>query len=194
MVSTNWELFVAGLSHFWLSEQELWFPPEHEKFPSKKYNGGNKWAGDPLVDCVYGGSCVSCPIKLVVFLLYKSLGAGVFCSSPNQNRVVTLLMVLCDTKINCDKKHATSTGTGSVDSHADAHVYHGTYCQWCKLRASQVEVGVYFSWASYCLNSCNGHLFMKKKHNKLLIQLAILRYNQKIIAIRSKMQLFYIFS
>jgi hypothetical protein len=78
MVSTNWELFVAGLSHFCLSKQELWFLPEHEKFPSKKYNGGNKWAGDPLVGNDCGGSCVSCPINLLVFLPYKSLGAGVF--------------------------------------------------------------------------------------------------------------------
>ena len=134
--------------------------------------------GPPSRWCLWGELCQlshkTCSISTV-----QILGSWSFCSSPNQNRVVTLLMILCDTKINCDKKHATSTGTGSVDSHADAHVYHGTYCQWCKLRASQVEVRVYFSWASYCLNSCNGHLFMKKKHNKLLIQLVILRYNQK---------------
>ena len=44
----NWEMFVAGLSSFCLSEQ-LWFPPEHDKFPSKnkKMEGTNGL--DPLM-------------------------------------------------------------------------------------------------------------------------------------------------
>ena len=47
MVSKNWELFVAGLSHFCLSKQELWFLPEHEKFPSKNIMEGTNGPGTP---------------------------------------------------------------------------------------------------------------------------------------------------
>ena len=59
----------------------------------------------------------------VLFLQWEIYDAGIFRSRPNPYRGKAVIMVLCDIKINYDKKNiAASTGTGNVDSHADANV------------------------------------------------------------------------
>ncbi len=66
MVLKNWKLFVACLSGFWLCKMLLGHP-EQRMFPAEtKKNGGNIWAGPPILNaCVVP---IYLAVRVVIFV------------------------------------------------------------------------------------------------------------------------------